>query len=177
MNLFSRLWPDVLVHLFVACIVGGHVGLFAPNWFAGTVVAAIIVSARLCGWSALTKPSRPRPLLLAVAVGAAIALGQHHRGEPTPGHWFERGVDYRCKTLVEIAHDLPNATIYTLAADVDQHEGEYSLARVYFKNGGRPEFENTDPIKFDRFARLDSVSGESWRVRLASRNTSPRPDY
>jgi hypothetical protein len=159
-------WDDLLAHMLLAAITALIFSLFAPNALAGTVVAGGILSARLCGWSALTVPSRPRPIQLILAIGIALTVYQHRLGEPTPGHWFERGTDYRCKSLVEIAHDRPAATVYTAFGEVDKANGEYFLARVYLKNGGHPNFEDSTPINLDNFTSLASVSGDQWRVRL-----------
>jgi hypothetical protein len=154
---------------FLAAIIAALLSLYAPNAFAGAIAAIILLGARACGWTPASDSGNHRPIILAILVGGSAACYQHYRGLPIPGHWFERGADYSARAIVEIGHSQSAATTYHLPGEIEKSDGQYHLRRVFFKNGGRPNFDLNDsaPLGFRDFAAITTEDGEHWRARIA----------
>lgn len=114
-------------------------------------------------------------------VFAAVFFGwifaRPHIGFKAPGHWFERGGEYRAELPVSIFPSGSESKNYRVTGGIHSYvvdgTGEdndggrcYSLEYATFPNGGRLTFEDSDISPYGRGHATDA-RGNTWGVELA----------
>ena len=143
------------------------------NWAIIAIAVALyfLLKWRLGKWNS-DAGSQPNKTFLYLTVVFAIAsiFGLDRWGTTIPGHYLERGADYKGMFYVNMFPDDQRTKSYRVPAMIEKIDGQHWIAHAQMPNGGTISFENSigllHPLGVGERVRFTDDDDRQWGIEL-----------